>query len=123
MSQDEEAVLRAWLCGHKLADIAKAHRRTEAAVFRVLTEVCGNSRVVGQQVLDDGVRRPAVARPAAPPRPADVVVLDRHRPEPVPPADDPAASRVVAFWRACVPRKSDQTARYHRTAPPLTRIV
>lgn len=64
ITADEEALLRSWLAGHDLKNIAAARKTTATELYESLIDVCGYDRLTARKVLRDGVRRPARRKPA-----------------------------------------------------------
>lgn len=100
ISDDEAAVLRSWLAGHNLADIARARGTTAEALFRIVSGLCNLDRPTGREILRTGIRRkprrpapmPAPFATPAPPKSPAAADDDQDRaPAPEPAAPAPAA--------------------------------
>ncbi len=94
ISDDEAAILRAWLGGHRVQDVAKGRHEDPGHVGRVIDRLCNYQRDQARAVLDSGLRpagTAAVARrepaPAAPlpTEPIPTEAAPALEPEPAPP--------------------------------------
>lgn len=69
ITAEEAAIVRAWLGGHKLTEIAKARKVEHADVARVILDTCGQDRAVARAWLEGGDRPVGKRHPAVAPRP------------------------------------------------------
>lgn len=93
LTADEEAVLRSWLGGNTLTEIAKGRHTDAGAVGRIIDRLCNFDRPLGRRILESGEYEPFVV-PA--PKPVSKQV-PKHlvSPPPPPPAEPVVKSNAV----------------------------